>query len=152
MINPTLNTSIVIREVPPKGRGVFAERTFRRGETVIVGAPILVQFERTITSIQLDHDRHVELDEPARVINHCCTPNTGIRNNTLGGYDFIALIDIKAGEEVTWDYEAAEFISIAVAECHCGSSHCRGRTRGYKFLSPEMRSTYGEFIADYLKP
>ena len=93
----------------------------------------------------------MEVDEPGILTNHSCDPNTGVRNNELGAYDFVALRDIKQGEEITWDYETTEFISIAVPECHCGSPKCRGRTRGFKYLPKEVREAYGEFIGDYLK-
>jgi hypothetical protein len=147
-----LENGVTIRHTPPKGRGVFAARAFRRGETVVTGAPVEVALERTTTSFQVDRDRHVELDEPARVINHACDPNTGLRDNALGGYDFVALTDIAADDEISWDYDTGEFISIAVSACHCRSPRCRGRTRGYQFLPPEVRARYGEFIAAYLKP
>src|SRR5271166_5889100 len=93
-----------ISEVTVKGRGVFAERGFSRGETVVVGRPIRLSPTRTIYSLQMAFDRHVDFDEPGRVINHSCDPNTGVRNNAHGGYDFIALDDIALGEEITFDY------------------------------------------------
>lgn len=141
----------VLIQQTPKGRGVIAARNFDQGETVLVGRRTQVLPERTIYSLQMELDLHVELDEPARLINHSCNPNTGVRNNQLGGYDFVALVNIAKGSEITFDYETTEYISIAVTECLCGYHNCRGRTRGFHFLPPEIQSRYGEFIADYLK-
>ncbi|MUG94479.1 SET domain-containing protein-lysine N-methyltransferase [Scytonema sp. UIC 10036] len=134
-----------------KGRSVFAARNFRKGETVVVGRRIKVLSLRTIHSLQMDFNLHVELDEPARLINHSCSPNTGVQNNQFGGYDFVALFDILEEDEITFDYETTEYFSIAVPKCLCGSWNCRGQTRGFHFLPLQIRKQYGKFISDYLK-
>ncbi|HYW18819.1 MAG TPA: SET domain-containing methyltransferase [Nodularia sp. (in: cyanobacteria)] len=145
-----LNSHVTIEQTA-KGRGVFATQKFAQGETVVVGIPIEKVTERTIYSFQIDFDLHINLDEPAVVINHSCSPNTGVRNNQFGGYDFVALEDIAAGEEITWDYETTEYESIAVLRCLCGSLSCRGQTLGFKFREQMLRDTYKEYIAGYLK-
>ena len=134
-----------------KGNGVFATRNFKKGEVVVIGRRVEVLTERTIHSFQMNFNLHIEMDIPARLINHSCNPNTGIKNNQFGAYNFIALVDISEGEEITWDYETTEYISIAVPQCLCNSSNCRGRLRGFSFLPVEAQKKYGEFIADYLK-
>lgn len=73
-----------------KGRGVFASRYFRKGETVVVGHRVKILPERTTHSLQMDFDLHIELDEPGVLINHSCSPNTGVRNNQFGAYDFVS--------------------------------------------------------------
>ncbi|MHC5772358.1 SET domain-containing protein-lysine N-methyltransferase [Nostoc sp.] len=138
-------------EITDKGRGVFASRNFREGEKVVIGHRVKSLPERTNHSFQIDIDLHIELDEPARIINHSCNPNTGIRNNEFGAYDFVALMDINEGSEITWDYETTEYVSIAIPECCCGASNCRIKTLGFKFRSTQIRKKYGIFIADYLK-
>lgn len=115
--------------VTNKGKGVFANRFFRQGETVVVGKRVKVLPERTIYSFQVDFDLHIELDEPAQLINHSCSPNTGIRNNQFGGYDFIALFDIPDGTEITWDYSTTEFSDISIHQCYCGFPECRSNIR-----------------------
>ncbi|MEH2279461.1 MAG: amino acid adenylation domain-containing protein [Nostoc sp.] len=145
-----LNSHVTIQQTA-KGRGVFATKKFVQGETVVVGIPIEEVLERTIYSFQMDFNLHVNLDEPAVIINHSCDPNTGVRNNQFGGYNFIALEDIEAGKEITWNYETTEYESIAVLGCLCGSLSCRGKTLGFKFREQILRDTYGEYIAAYLK-
>jgi SET domain-containing protein len=150
VVDSKLNSHVMIKQTE-KGRGVFAIRKFAQGETVVIGIQIEEVPKRTIYSLQMDFNLHVNLDEPARVINHSCEPNTGVRNNQFGGYDFIALRDIEAGQEVTFDYETTEYESIAVSHCLCGSLDCRGKTLGFKFREQILRDRYGEYIADYLK-
>jgi hypothetical protein len=134
-----------------KGKGVFAMRKFSQGEIVVVGIFVKEIAERTIFSLQMDFNLHVNVDEPACVINHSCEPNTGVRNNQFSGYDFVALRDINAGEEITFDYETTEYESIAVPHCLCGSIYCRRDIIGYRFRGEILRDRYGDYIADYLK-
>jgi uncharacterized protein len=134
-----------------KGRGIFASRSFHKGETVVVGHLVKILTERNIHSFQMDFNLHIELDEPGRLINHSCSPNTGVRNNKFGAYDFVALVDIHSGSEITWDYETTEYDFIAIPKCCCGSPECRLKPLGFKFLPVEIKQKYGEFIADYLR-
>jgi len=141
---------IVIQQTE-KGKGVFASRGFCKGETVVVGRRVEILPERTIHSFQMDFDLHIELDEPAQLINHSCSPNTGVRNNQFGAYNFVALVDIPSGSEITWDYSTTEYTSIDIPKCCCGSTECRSKILGFKFLPDAIRKKYGKFIADYLK-
>lgn len=134
-----------------KGFGVFASRNFSKGEVVVYGKMVEILPERTIHSFQIDDKTHIQLDKISRTINHSCEPNTGIRNNIFQAYDFIALRNIKKGEEITWDYETTEYISIAVKNCLCGSRNCRRVLRGFKYRVKELLEKYGIYIADYLK-
>lgn len=63
-------------------------------------------------------------------INHSCDPNLALLIKADGVF-FVALRDIKAGEEVTWDYETAEAELSNPFECHCGAEKCRGKITGY---------------------
>jgi hypothetical protein len=136
---------------PAKGKGVFALREFVRGETVIVGKPVALLTERTIYSVQVDVGKHVDLNEPARVTNHSCTPNTGVLHNSYGGYDFIALRDIARGEEITWNYQTTEEAVIGFDKCHCNSPDCQAIVRGFAYLPDTWKQVYATFVADYLK-
>lgn len=142
---------ILVKNVPQKGNGVFAKSDFTQGELVVIGKPVTITPYRTMTSFQMDWNKHVELDSPAKVINHSCDPNLGVKNNEYGGYSFYALRDIAAGTELTWDYNTTEYESISVSTCHCGAWNCREKTYGFKFLETELRAQYGEYIANYLK-
>lgn len=145
-----LNSYVMIQQTK-KGRGVFATRKFAQEETVVVGIQIEEVPERTVYSLQMDFNLHVNLDEPACIINHSCDANTGVRNNQFGGYDFVALCDIEADEEITFDYETTEYESIAVSQCLCDSLDCRGKTLGFKFREQMLYERYKEYIAGYLK-
>lgn len=128
----TAMTDVRIAADPKKGLEVVATRQFPSGHVVVIGRPTRVVPHRTTHSFQVDWETHVDLDEPACYINHSCNPNTGIRDNDYGGFDFIALRDIAGDEEITWDYETSEYLSIAVPRCLCEAASCRKVIRGFR--------------------
>lgn len=142
---------VLVRETVDKGIGVFAAKDFAPGEIVLVGRGIQILSDRTLHSIQTNINLHILLDEPAVFLNHCCSPNVGVRNNQYGGYDFIAIARIVAGEEIVYDYETTETAFAGRFECQCHCPNCRGHLSGFLALPLEVRQRYGEFIADYLK-
>lgn len=142
---------VVIRKTLDRGKGVFAKDVIRKGETVVSGRVIREIKMRTNYSFQVGPNFHVQLDIVSRSINHSCEPSTGIRNNVFGAYDFIALRDIQKGEEITWDYETTEYISISIKNCLCGSKTCKKELHGFKYLPISTILKYNGFIADYLK-
>ena len=133
-----------------KGRMVVALRAIRRGDLVIIGRAVQVVPHRTTHSFQVDWTTHVDLDAPARYINHSCDPNTGIQDNRHGGFDFIALRDIAPTDEITWGYETSEYVSIAVTHCLCGAPNCRRAIHGFQHRrhDPNWRPTH---LANYLR-
>ncbi|HVV26168.1 MAG TPA: SET domain-containing methyltransferase [Candidatus Saccharimonadales bacterium] len=146
-----MNDFVTITKTTAKGSGVFAAKNIKKGQLVVHGRGLYRVKDRTVHSFQLGKDKFMQLDKLARSINHSCEPNLGVRNNDCNGYDFIALRDIKAGEELTWDYETTEYEVLWFKECTCGSKRCRHQIRGFKFLDRKTRESFGEFMADYLK-
>ena len=59
------------------------------------------------------------MDLPARFINHSCDANVGIRDNSLGAFDFVSLTPVARGEELTW-------VSVYLGDnfCYLLSCHC----------------------------
>ncbi|MBN1149169.1 MAG: SET domain-containing protein-lysine N-methyltransferase [Anaerolineales bacterium] len=139
------------------GYGVFAARDFRRGELVIRATGPVLPYQ-SMHSIQIDWDRHMKVGSPARYLNHSCDPNLGVRSCNARGVEFVALRDIQAGEEVTFDYAMTEYRHYPRPDpndefdltCHCGSPNCRGRLGYYSELSDELKVKYRGFIAEYL--
>jgi SET domain-containing protein len=59
----------------------------------------------------------------AQYINHCCEPNLEARI-IKGHILYVALRDIKRGEELTIDYHFEK--EVEKVPCRCGSLKCRG--------------------------
>lgn len=65
----------------------------------------------------------------ARFINHSCQPNCKMERWKVRGIlraAVVALRDISAGEELTFDYQWERKRGRAPTVCHCGSPQCRG--------------------------
>jgi uncharacterized protein len=91
------------------------------------------------------------MDLPAILVNHSCEANVGIRSNNVSAYDFIALRDVKKGEEVLWDYETSEYNLYGQFLCSCGVSNCRGILKGFHSHGQTVIELYGkEYVAPYL--
>jgi uncharacterized protein len=76
----------------------------------------------------------------------------GGRPNSFGAYDFVALVPIESGDQVTFDYECTEYELVDNGfECSCGSFHCRGRIQGFRHSRDLILADFGpEQVASYL--
>jgi SET domain-containing protein len=125
------------------GRGVFATRPIRKRVRIIeyTGRRILwsdvpddLDDLRTYY-FGLDDEKKV-IDpsvggNEARWINHSCAPNCTTIEDSRGRVFIQALRDIRAGEELFYDYRLV--IDVPRTKeieqesiCHCGSPRCRG--------------------------
>jgi SET domain-containing protein len=74
-------------------------------------------------------DYVVDGDGVAAFINHCCDPNC--ETDEFDEHIWImALRDIAAGEELSYDYNLYDGDEDDEAICHCGAKGCRGSMYG----------------------
>jgi SET domain-containing protein len=62
----------------------------------------------------------------AAFINHSCDPNCETRETDDGRVWIVALRDIAAGEELTYDYGLYDGDPDDPSTCVCGAQNCRG--------------------------
>ncbi len=120
--------NVIIKKSKIHGKGVFANRDFRKGETVIkwdLSAILtkeevdkLPKKEKRYASILKD-DKYILHQTPARYVNHSCDPNTYTKNTKD-----VASRDISKGEEITTDYSFE--VPGLYMKCNCGTKKCRG--------------------------
>lgn len=85
--------------------------------------------------------------------NHSCQPNCGLQAGP-GGFLMVALRDIAAGEELTYDYSTHQEHPQEDMTCRCGAPNCRGVVRSFSTLPQALRRRYldlgvvAEFIAE----
>ncbi len=134
------------------GRIVAAIRDIPAGETVVKTWGEQVP-ERSRQSIQVEMNLHVVPDGVAVLMNHSCDPNCGVViRSGVRQIEIRALRPIKAGEEITVDYDTFEYeVSHLDGPCLCGAAKCRGTVAGYKHLPADVRARYGDYIAEYLR-
>ncbi|MEW5955878.1 MAG: SET domain-containing protein-lysine N-methyltransferase [Candidatus Micrarchaeota archaeon] len=141
------------------GLGTVATKPISKGEAVSVLGGIIVpsssigEYRKKMghVGIQVDDDFFIcpstrsELEETG-VFNHSCEPNIGYANTLK----FIAIRDIRAGEELVFDYAFGE-ISFEPFECNCGSAKCRKIIKPDDWKNPRIQSEYGEYFSPYQK-
>ncbi len=77
--------------------------------------------------------------------NHSCDANLGLRGNIT----FVAIRDIRAGEELTHDWCMTDDDNYET-ECKCGSANCRRILKGKDWQRPELQARYQGYFATYL--
>lgn len=138
------------------GRGVFADQPIPRGRLLIVfGGDVIdrKQVEQLSPElrplvIQVDEDCFLVSTKPgpADWVNHSCEPNAGLR----GQISLVALRDIAAGEEITFDYAMSDGCDYDEFDCGCGAARCRRRVTGQDWCKPELVERYRGFRSPYL--
>ena len=148
-----------VKESPIHGRGLFARADISAGEIVAIkGGHIVTRDDlRNLTprlgpaEIQIDDDLFIcpvtEDEREGSMIfsNHSCEPNMGVRGQIV----FVAMRDIRAGEELTHDWAMTDDDDSST-ECHCGARTCRGVITGKDWRRPELQQRYGSFFSAYL--
>ena len=93
-------------------KGLFLERQVQEGEVIYtLDGPTLLT--PTQTSIKISDFIHVE-DKYGQFINHNCHPSVRVYDAEI-----IALRDLKAGEEITFNYLENEDELVAPFTCQC---------------------------------
>lgn len=135
---------------------LVAARLFVPGEVILTIDGVVVPAPSR-HSIQVGIDAHVEapsgtdvftaLDRHEwRFLNHSCRPNAAVR-----GREVVALCEIRAWEEVTFDYNTTELDMDDPFRCRCGAPDCVGEVRGWAHLDPEQRARIAAGAAPYLR-
>jgi len=134
------------------GRGVFAARTFRRGDTVLTIEGRVVNYERlweregsryAANCIRFGPETYLDPgDGPAAFLNHSCAPNAAI-GKTANRLQLIAARRIAADEELVFDYSTTiGDDDVWRMRCRCGQPSCRRLIRNFGSLPPALRQHY----------
>jgi histone-lysine N-methyltransferase SETD2 len=131
---------VIVKDAGKKGRGVFALRSFKRGEFIFrfkrgriihrKDFPKLSSDDRMHLN-EVDYDTYEVMRAPEKFLNHSCDPNsiTKVRSQ-------FALKPIRKGEEITVDYRISAFDKNRW-RCYCGSKDCKGWCISDFFTIPE---------------
>ncbi len=151
MTAPNSSKPYKVRRSTIHGRGVFASRTIRKGTVIIEYRGVRTTWDAASerqdanasdpqhTFIFSTSDGGVidasRRGNAARWINHSCAPNCATFEDADGRVFIEARRTIRAGDELTYDYqlEVDERVTAKVrAEyaCHCGAKRCRGTLLG----------------------
>ena len=149
-----------VRESKIHGRGLFATADIAEGEVVAVKGGHIISREQLrgqVTprlgpvEIQIGDDLFItpvtqgQRDGSMLYSNHSCNANLGMR----GEITFVALRDIRAGEELTHDWATTDDDDYSL-QCKCGSPQCRGTLTGKDWQRPELQERYAGYFSAYL--
>ncbi len=149
-----VNSKVIAKETKKTGEGLFASENIKRGEVVadfsggkVYKAKKASDLPKEVTdyAIQFGENEWIDTPEEGRFLNHSCEPNGGIK----GKFQIIAMRDIKAGEELTFDYEMTEDSDWQM-QCKCGSRLCRKIIGAYRNMPESTKQKYRGYISDWL--
>lgn len=136
-----------VRDSGGKGRGVFASQAIEAGSIVLFFTGDKVSFEEAQPHgnmyLQCSAERFlIPVGGVDDFTNHSCDPNGGLKI-VNGELALVALRDIKAGEEINFDYSTStdEGEGWEMA-CCCGSAHCRGVSGDWRTLPKTLQDKY----------
>ena len=154
-----ISPKATVRESPIQGRGLFAVEPIAQGEIVCVKGGHI--FDRDVldrvakmlgpAEIQIADNLFIgPLEESERegsmiFSNHSCEPNIGVQGQIV----FVALRDIKLGEELTHDWATTDDDDYEM-ECNCGAQSCRRTISGQDWRRKELQEKYDGHMSWYL--
>jgi SET domain-containing protein len=125
--------AVIVRSSPLHGAGVYTTAPFKKGKRILeYTGPRLTKkqsegmySENEVTYLFAIDNVVIDGFGAAAFVNHSCDPSCETRQ--YGKRIFIvAERDIKAGEELTYDYNLFDGEPGELAPCYCGASKCRG--------------------------
>jgi SET domain-containing protein len=126
--------ALIVRSSQIHAAGVYTTTHIKKGEKVVeyTGPRISkdrgdeIYEGRDVTYLfGMDDGLIIDGHGIAAFINHCCDPNCETDEIDKKIW-IIALRDIKAGEELTYDYNLYDGDEDDPALCFCGAKDCRG--------------------------
>ena len=148
-----------VRKSEKQGNGFFATNDIRKDEIVAIRSGHIVDLEEAMRldkevgdfSLQIS-DRFflcpksiAELYEIAIYINHSCDPNIGMD----GQITYVAMLDIKANEELCMDYAMAMDTDYEM-KCICGTKNCRRIVTGRDWKNIELQKKYAGYFVSFI--
>jgi len=149
-----------VRESKIHGRGLFATADISKDEIVTVKGGHIINrktLREQVTphlgpvEIQIDNDLFIapvtaeEREGSMLYSNHSCNPNLGMR----GEITFVAMRDIRVGEELTHDWATTDDDDYSV-ECQCGAPNCRKILTGKDWQRADLQKRYAGYFSPYL--
>jgi len=145
------------------GKSLYATQNIESGEIItdssngplrFISGREARNYPDTIKSFlfQVDTDRYLVYGNPevrndADFMNHSCNPNCGIKDT----FKIVAMRNIVAGEEITYDYAMNESAYAFTLHCRCGSPRCRQVITGLDWYQKNLQSAYNGYFSDYLQ-
>lgn len=152
-----LSPKLEVRRITDSLQGIFALEPLKQGEIIAVwggdaltGAQIKTMPQEVVRyGVQVEDDVYlISFDvSPADQMNHSCDPNAGISGQIV----VVAMRDIAATEQITFDYAMTDSSDYDEFDCECNAGTCRKRVTGNDWQLPELQERYNGYFAHYLQ-
>ncbi len=113
--------NIIIKKSKIQGKGVFANKDFKKGEIILKWNPKKITKKEAdkLTTKQKhylyeERNKYFLMQSPEKYVNRSCNANTKPKNLCD-----VAVRNIKKGEEITSNYKNTSF------KCECGAKNCK---------------------------
>ncbi len=142
-----MHQNITFRDSLIHGTGGFATRDIAAGSQVVEYVGRKIDKQESLRQCELENPYIFTLDDefdldgnvdwnPARLLNHSCAPNCEAQEEA-GRIWIVALRDIRAGEELTFNYNY-DLTDYREHPCRCGAANCVGYILAEEFF-PELQ-------------
>ncbi len=151
------NSKCEARKFKESECAVFAREFIYKGELISLWGgdivlkssldPSMLRFTQRV--LQIDEELYIltaEEKEPNDCFNHSCDPNLGF----TGQIGLVAMRDIEAGEQLTFDYAMSDGEPYDEFECYCGSENCRKKITGNDWKLHELWRRYDGYFSTYI--
>ena len=139
------------------GHGVFAKEPVYKGELLTMWGGVVysgkeydkLPYEFRSRGIQIEDDLFLSPREieQADYFNHSCNPNAGLS----GQIALLAMRDIKANEQICFDYAMSDTSPYDEFDCECGGRDCRKRVTGNDWQLEELWDRYAGYFSPYIQ-
>jgi SET domain-containing protein len=154
-----LPPKVAVKASPIHGRGLFAVAPISQGEIVAIKGGYIVNRQTLQEVAQALGPAEIPIADgvyigPLSLVereggmifsNHSCDPNIGVQGQII----FVALRDIRLGEELTHDWAMTDDDTYEIV-CNCGAPNCRGIITGQDWRRQELQERYGTFMSWYI--
>ncbi|MBI4135925.1 SET domain-containing protein-lysine N-methyltransferase [Candidatus Uhrbacteria bacterium] len=144
----TMSEKFEIKESGSFGRGVFAVKPINKDEQILEFTGPIISSEQALQKpmdkmscpLQIESTKYIDIQEPGVLVNHSCSPNTGIKNDRF----LVALKDILPGQEIFYDYSTTMDEDNWTLSCECGCQNCRHTIGDFRHLPLDVQKKYFE--------
>ncbi len=152
------NGRLRVGHISGKGRAVFAASAISKDELIAVWGGIILPIEEAVALPTADKTQCIQVEEgfvlwtgphrqtEADWINHSCAPNAGLSGQIL----VVAMRDIRAGEEVCFDYAMSSTCDMDDFDCACGAPECRGHVGPDDWRLATLRRRYHGYFSSFV--
>jgi hypothetical protein len=149
------------------GNGLFASKDIKKGELIL---HVDLSRDKTYSRKEISSNPKLQSEHcdyagrgkytisfhPYSYMNHSCNPNVFVKHKTIKISDFIAMKDIKKGEELTYDYGVNAMDQFErgdwVINCKCGEKNCRKKIPGSFFKQPQsIQKKYYKYLPYFIR-